>query len=73
MRINIYSEELTDEITVVTKTDDKGDTFYGVRIMLLSSNALHHSDADDDRSAVTIWLSEEDQANHLRDAIWETL
>lgn len=60
MRINIYAEELTSEIEIVTKTvnDDKfGErTFYGFRIFLVSPDVLHHSKKDDDRSAITFWV-----------------
>jgi hypothetical protein len=69
MRINIYSEELTDEIIFVEKTSENGDTFYGVRMFLLSSNQLHHSETDDDRSALTFWLTDERQAENLAEAI----
>lgn len=60
MRINVYAEEITDEVTVVTKdvTDEKfGDrTFYGIRAFLLSPDVLHRDPADDDRSAITYWV-----------------
>lgn len=60
MRVNVYSQELTDEITLVNKrgTNDEGDPedFYGVRLFLHSPELLHHTPTDDDRSAVTIWL-----------------
>ena len=60
MRINVYAEELTDEIELVTKTvtdDEFGTrTFYGIRMYLLSPKELHHSVEDDDRSAITYWV-----------------
>ena len=60
MRINIYSEELTDEVEVVKKdvTDELyGDrSFYGVRLYLKSPEELDYSPEDDDRSAVTFWV-----------------
>ena len=60
MRINVYSQELTDETMLIIKegTDDKGEpaTFYGVRMMLHSSEMLHHAPDDDDRSGITFWL-----------------
>lgn len=59
MRINVYAEELTDEVEIVVKnvTDDENGTrtFYGLRFYLKSPDDLHHSDEDDDRSAITIW------------------
>jgi hypothetical protein len=60
MRINVYSRELTSEIEQIVKegTDDNGGTasFYGVRMYLLSPDQLHHTEDDDDRSAITFWL-----------------
>lgn len=60
MRINVYSQELTSEIELIEKagTDDEGrpETFYGVRMYLLSPEQLHHTTEDDDRSGITFWL-----------------
>lgn len=56
MRINVYSQELTDEVQTETKTSNTGRVYTAVRIMLHSSERLHHPPADDDRSAVTFWL-----------------
>jgi hypothetical protein len=60
MRINVYSQELTNEVELIEKngTDDNGEpaVFTGVRLFLLSPDQLHHTDDDDDRSAITIWL-----------------
>lgn len=60
MRINVYAEELTEETELITKTvtDDKFGTrtFYGVRMYLKSPPELHDDPADDDRSAITIWV-----------------
>jgi hypothetical protein len=60
MRINVYAEELTDEVEVVTKavSDAKfGDrTFYGIRLWLASPPELHNDPEDDDRSAITFWI-----------------
>lgn len=60
MRINVYAEELTQEVTLETKTvtDEKFGTrtFYGVRMWLKSPDVLHSDPADDDRSAITIWV-----------------
>lgn len=62
MRINVYAEELTDDITVVKthavnqdRTAFTGKTFSGIRFYLESSDKLHNSPEDDDRSAVTFW------------------
>lgn len=56
MRINVYSQELTNEINVIEKVSNTGLTYTAVQLMLHSSPMLHHPPQDDDRSAVTIWL-----------------
>jgi len=56
MRINVYSQELTNEVNVVEKVANTGLTYSAVQIMLHSSPMLHHPPKDDDRSAVTFWL-----------------
>ena len=59
MRINIYTEELTEDVCVVSKEgvgdDGKPRTFHGLRFYLHSPDSLHHNSDDDDRSAVTFW------------------
>lgn len=56
MRINVYSQELTDEVGTVEKCSNTGLVYSAVQIMLHSSPMLHHPPKDDDRSAVTFWL-----------------
>ena len=56
MRINVYSQELTDEVNVIEKESNTGLVYSAVQLMLHSSPLLHHPPADDDRSAVTFWL-----------------
>lgn len=60
MRVNVYGEELTDEVEVVSKEVDDPKfgkrTFYGVRMYLKSPPELHAGPEDDDRSAITIWV-----------------
>lgn len=56
MRINVYSQELTDEVQLIQKVSNTGLTYSAVQFMLHSSPKLHHPPADDDRSAVTFWL-----------------
>lgn len=56
MRINVYSQELTDEVRLIDKGSNTGVTYHAVQLMLHSSPMLHHPPKDDDRSAVTIWL-----------------
>lgn len=56
MRINVYSQELTSESHLIEKRSNTGVVYHAVQLMLHSSPRLHHPPADDDRSAVTIWL-----------------
>jgi hypothetical protein len=56
MRINVYSQELTDEVHLIEKESNTGITYSAVQIVLHSSERLHHPPQDDDRSAVTFWL-----------------
>jgi hypothetical protein len=63
-RHNIYGEELTDEVALITKTTPAGRTFYGLRFYLKSPPELHHGPDDDDRSAVTIWTPWTEEGGH---------
>lgn len=56
MRVNVYSQELTDEVQGVSKISNTGLIYSAVQFMLHSSDKLHHPPEDDDRSAVTFWL-----------------
>lgn len=56
MRINVYSQELTNEAILIEKESNTGITYSAVQLLLHSSPMLHHPPADDDRSAVTFWL-----------------
>ena len=56
MRINVYSQELTNEVHLLSKESNTGLRYHAVQMVLHSSPMLHHPPADDDRSAVTIWL-----------------
>ena len=56
MRINVYSQEITDEVFLVAKTSNTGVTYHAAQLVLHSSPRLHHPPHDDDRSAVTFWL-----------------
>ena len=74
MRINVYEEEITDEIVLVTKeAAGHNELFYGVRIVLLSSPALSNSTEDDDRSAITFWFSNRSAAVDLQVAVIDAL
>lgn len=56
MRINVYSQELTDEVIKVEKISNTGRVYSAVQLILHSSSYLHHPPKDDDRSAVTFWM-----------------
>lgn len=56
MRINVYSQELTDEVLLIAKESNTGVTYHAAQLVLHSSSRLHHPPMDDDRSAVTFWL-----------------
>lgn len=56
MRINVYSQELTDEVLMIDKQSNTGVTYHAAQLVLHSSPMLHHPPQDDDRSAVTFWL-----------------
>lgn len=56
MRVNIYAEELLNMVTPVHKVADTGKVYYGIRFPLASSERLHHTEDDDDRSGVTFWF-----------------
>lgn len=60
MRINVYSQELTDEVLLISKKANTGITYHAAQLILHSSEKLHHPPADDDRSAVTFWLPKSD-------------
>jgi hypothetical protein len=70
MRINVYSQELTSEVNLVSKVSNTGLTYHAVQLMLHSSPMLHHPPADDDRSAVTFWLP---KSGHRRDEFADAL
>ena len=61
MRINVYSQELTDEVLPVSKISNTGIEYKAVQFVLHSSPMLHHPPADDDRSAVTFWLPQSER------------
>jgi hypothetical protein len=63
MRINVYHEEITDEFFFVeTYVEKTKRTYYGLRFMLKSSENLHHTSDDDDRSAITFWFGTKERA-----------
>lgn len=56
MRINVYSQELTNEVILVEKEANTEVTYHAAQLILHSSDKLHHPPMDDDRSAITFWL-----------------
>lgn len=83
MRCNIYAEELTDRVEIISKTTEAG-TFLGLRFYLelpicVPSSGGHsvshrgpfiHRPGDDDSSAVTFW-GKQDMRRLLRKALAE--
>ncbi len=70
MRLNVYEEELTNEVRVVqTTADNTKITYYGVRFYLKSAPELHATEADDDRSAVTFWFGDWAFCKAFRDRV----
>lgn len=65
MRINVYSQELTEEVQVEEKISNTGLTYTCVRLMLHSSDMLHHPPKDDDRSAISFWLPKSKERREL--------
>ena len=61
MRVNVYSQELTEEVQVEEKVSNTGLVYTGVRFMLHSSDMLHHPPQDDDRSGITFWLPKSEE------------
>lgn len=64
MRINIYSQELTDEVITGAKVSNTGREYGFVQLILHSSPMLHHPPQDDDRSAVTFWFPTSNERRH---------
>lgn len=70
MRINIYEEELTDEVRLVsTIADNTKIEYWGVRFYFKSPPELHHTDKDDNRSAVTFWFGDYVLSKTFRDRV----
>lgn len=70
MRVNVYSQELTSDVELVQEKSNTGVIYSAVRLFLHSSDRLHHPPADDDRSAVTLWLP---KSEHRRLQLANTL
>jgi hypothetical protein len=74
MRVNVYTEEITNRVELVKKTvEDTGEKFYGVRFFLASPPELHRKDqGDDDASSVTFWSDKPDR-NMVRNILSKAL
>ena len=70
MRVNVYAEEIPIErrTELVVKTAGTGVEFRGIRIFLQSAPALHDTETDDDRSAITFYGDPKTVAAILREA-----
>lgn len=69
MRINVYSQELTNEVQIEEKRSNTGLVYTAIRLMLHSSDKLHDRPGDDDRSGVTFWLP---KSSHRREGLAQT-
>lgn len=57
MRINLYEEELTQEVAnIVVVPAHHDEEYIGVRLYLESPDTLGNDEIDDDKSAVTFWV-----------------
>ena len=63
MRVNIYAEEMTERVEIISKETD-GHTFTGLRLYLYlpvtvggeqQQGPFMHRDGDDDSAAITFW------------------
>lgn len=73
MRINVYSQEITDEVVTIEKKSNTGLTYSAVQIILHSTDFLHHPPQDDDRSAVTFWLPKSKERRESLAATFEKM
>jgi hypothetical protein len=68
VRVNVYNEELTDEVEIAAVEPRPGRRYIGIRFILASSSDLHHTPGDDDRSAVTLWVGSAEEGRALLSA-----
>lgn len=73
MRINVYSQELTEEVQVEEKRANTGLVYSAVRMILHSSPRLHHPPDDDDRSGITFWLPKSEARREALAATFERM
>jgi len=76
MRVNVYAEEMTERVEIISKEID-GQTFTGLRLYLELPATVNgqqhqgpfmHRPGDDDSSAVTFW-GKRDLRDVLRQAL----
>jgi len=70
MRINIYSEEVTDRVEITLK-EANGVAFRGICFFV--GKKFEHTPGDDDSSAVTFWFSGPYENGLLRTAFQKAL
>jgi hypothetical protein len=68
MRVNVYHEEITTDVVVVSTRASTGNEYLGLRFFLESTPSLHRTARDDDRSAVTFWVGDKESAKRLLNA-----
>ena len=73
MRINVYSQELTDEVVRLEKESNTGRIYRAAQLILHSSDKLHHPPKDDDRSAVTFWIPSSEARRESMARAFETI
>lgn len=73
MRVNVYSQELTDEVLLVAKESNTGVVYHAAQLILHSSEKLHHPPEDDDRSAITFWLPKSQSRREQMAAAFEEI
>jgi hypothetical protein len=80
MRLNVYAEEIPSDINfadpvaeLLTKQARNGTTYEAVRMFLHSSDRLHQTPMDDDRSAITFWLPDSIERREFMAATFERL
>lgn len=73
MRINVYSQELTDEVIHLSKESNTGVVYTAAQLVLHSSPMLHHPPLDDDRSAITFWLPKSQDRREKMALAFETI
>lgn len=81
MRVNVYAEEITDQVQVLEKKID-GVTFTGIRFYLhlpvtvegkQHRGPFEHRPGDDDSSAVTFWSTKSEDLHSLLGRALKTL